>query len=73
MFIFHFHFQMLITEPGNDQKDKSKEINKSTSKGSKVQDSPESHVELDSRLLSAVLTVSLLKEWIFSPKPSLRL
>lgn len=49
-------FKVLISGAGDGKKTKDKEITKSTSKDKKVQDFSESHVELDSRLLSAILT-----------------
>lgn len=53
--------QVLISGAGNSHKDKeSKDGKKSTSKD-EAQFLSESHVELDSRLLSAILTVSNLK------------
>ena len=56
-------FQVLINEAGADQKiDQSGKAGDrkahSSQKDSKVKSSSETHVELDSRLLSALLTVS---------------
>ncbi|KAJ8441160.1 hypothetical protein Cgig2_006989 [Carnegiea gigantea] len=50
-------FKVLISGAGSGQKDKKgEETKKFTSKDNKKQESSESHVELDSRLLSALLT-----------------
>jgi ribosome biogenesis protein MAK21 len=55
--------QVLITEAGSSKKmDKSSKTERNTSGSSKeneIKSSPESHIELDSRLLSALLTVSI--------------
>ena len=55
--------QVLITEAGSSKKmDKSSKAERNTSGSSKeneIKSSPESHIELDSRLLSALLTVSI--------------
>ena len=56
----HLRFQVLISGAVSGQKDKKGgETKKSTRKDNKSQELSESHVELDSRLLSALLTVSV--------------
>lgn len=62
--IYNSQFQVLSTEADADQKkDKSgKALNEKaygSHKDSKMKSSSETHVELDSRLLSALLTVSI--------------
>lgn len=58
-----FIFQVLISEAGGHKMDKhSKEERKRPSSSSQEKDmtsSSESHVEMDSRLLTALLTVSI--------------
>ncbi|XP_074288281.1 protein SLOW WALKER 2 [Silene latifolia] len=50
-------FKVLVSGTGDDPKvEKSKEKKKSSAKDNKGKDASESHVELDSRLLSALLT-----------------
>ncbi|KNA04215.1 hypothetical protein SOVF_201750 isoform B, partial [Spinacia oleracea] len=67
-------FKLLIAGAGNGEKnDASKETNKSTNEDNEVQSLPESHVELDSRLLSVLLTVSILKRKTVGWLKSLRL
>ncbi|KAK9672227.1 hypothetical protein RND81_12G086000 [Saponaria officinalis] len=50
-------FKVLVSGTDTDQKiDKSKAMKKSSAKDKKMQDASESHMEMDSRLLSALLT-----------------
>ncbi|KAK9726865.1 hypothetical protein RND81_05G242300 [Saponaria officinalis] len=50
-------FKVLVSGTDTDQKiDKSRVMKKSSAKDKKMQDASESHVEMDSRLLSALLT-----------------
>lgn len=61
--MYIFQSQVLISEAGGDQKiDKSSKAGGKTSssfKNNKAKDAMESHVEMDSRLLSVLLTVSM--------------
>lgn len=55
------HDQVLISEMGNEPKEeenKKRDAKKPSTKDDKAKGSSDSHVELDSRLLSALLTVS---------------
>lgn len=56
---------MLISGVGNSKENESKETKKPTDEDKEMLNSSGSHVEMDSRLLSTLLTVSILKERLY--------